>query len=100
MKRTLSTLLVTAVIGLLPLAGAQAGDEFTPAQKDEIGKIVHDYLLAHPEVLLDVSRELEKRQQAAQDDLRQQAVSKHADELFRSPADLVAGNPKGDVTMV
>jgi protein-disulfide isomerase len=100
MKKTLSTLLVAAAIGLLPLAGARAGDEFTPAQKDEIGKIVHDYLLAHPEVLLDVSRELEKRQQAAQDDLRQQAVARHAEELFRSPADLVAGNPKGDVTMV
>ena len=87
-------------IALLALPTAAAADEFNPKQRDEIGAIVRDYLLKHPEVLLEVSKELDKRQQEAEDQQRNGAVAENADALFRSPSDFVAGNPKGDVTMV
>ena len=37
---------------------------FAPDQRTEIEKIVHEYLLSHPEVLQDAMAELEKRQTA------------------------------------
>jgi protein-disulfide isomerase len=88
-----------AVLLLIP-AEAMAAGEFNAKQRDEIGAVVRDYLLKNPELLLELSKELEKRQQASEDQQRETAVSENAAELFRSKADLVAGNAKGDVTMV
>lgn len=90
-----------AAVSLLALAGAaQAQDSFNDAQKKEIGEIVRAYLLDHPEVLLEVSKELEARQNEADAKQREQALSENATEIFRSPHDLVGGNPQGDVTVV
>jgi len=74
--------------------------EFTDKQRAEIGTIVREYLLQNPDVLLEVSQELERRQQAGEDEKRKAALAANAKELFHSPADLVAGNPQGSVTMV
>lgn len=85
---------------LLLASAAPAETSFSDAQKKEIGGIVRQYLLDNPEVLLEVSRELEARQQQTEAKQREEALKSSADELFRSPSDLVAGNPQGDVTMV
>lgn len=45
-------------------AGATAGDAFTPAQQARIGEIAADYLVAHPDVLIEVSKKLQARQEA------------------------------------
>jgi protein-disulfide isomerase len=84
---------------VMPLA-ASAESSFSDAQKTEIGEIVRDYLLSHPEILLEVSQELENRQKLAESQKREGALQANAKELFDSPDDLVAGNPEGDVTMV
>ncbi len=75
-------------------------DEFDAKQRDEIGVVVREYLLKNPEILLEVSKELERRQQVAEEQQREIAVAQHATELFHSKSDFVAGNTKGDVTMV
>jgi protein-disulfide isomerase len=82
------------------LAGVAAAEEFTAEQRGEIEAIVRDYLLRNPEILLDVGRELEKRQQETEAKRAKGAIVEHAEEIFRSPADFVAGNPDGDVTIV
>ena len=79
---------------------AVAEQGFSDAQKKEIGSIVRDYLLANPDILLEVSRELETRQKLAETQMRESAMQANADAIFRSPHDYVAGNPKGDVTLV
>jgi protein-disulfide isomerase len=87
---------------LLPAlsAGTAAADEFSDAQKAEIGAIVRQYLLDNPEVLVEVSQELEKRQQEQQAEQRQGVIGENAASIFRGAGDLVAGNPEGDVTVV
>lgn len=87
-----------ALLALSPAALADAS--FTDAQKQEIGEIVRQYLMDNPEVLLDVSRALEAKQQAREEEQRTKVLQSNADQIFRSPADFVAGNPKGDVTVV
>ena len=84
---------------LLP-AAASAEDSFNDKQRTEIGQIVRQYLLDNPELLLEVSKELEIRQKAEEDKKREGALAANAEALFKSPNDLVAGNPEGDVTMV
>ncbi|MDE2374565.1 MAG: DsbA family protein, partial [Hyphomicrobiales bacterium] len=69
-------------------------------QREQIGNIVKDYLLAHPEVMQDVMAELEKRQQAAEAEKHRNAVAQNKATLFSSPHQVVLGNPHGNVTMV
>jgi protein-disulfide isomerase len=45
-------------------AGAAGADAFTPEQQVRIGEIAADYLVAHPDVLIEVSKKLQARQQA------------------------------------
>lgn len=87
-----------ALLAMTPFAFAEGS--FSDAQKKEIGAIVREYLMQNPEVLLDVSKALEAKQQQAETEQRGQVLKDSADQIFRSPSDYVAGNPKGDVTIV
>ena len=77
-----------------PLAG------FSAQQRAGIEQIVREYLLAHPEIIIEVSRELEKRQAVAQADSHAKLLVAKRAEIFRNPQDFVAGNPDGKVTVV
>jgi protein-disulfide isomerase len=87
---------------LLAAAMPQAvrAQAFSPAQRSSIETIVHDYLLAHPEVLQEAMAELEKRQSAAEAEKHRAAVKEHAQTLFSSPRQVTLGNPNGNVTFV
>src|SRR6185295_19972719 len=69
-------------------------------QRGEIEKIVREYLLAHPEVLEEVSAELSKRQSAAEALKHETAVTTNAQAIFSSPRGVTIGNRDGDVTFV
>ena len=84
-------------LGLAPVASAQS---FNDAQRGEIEQIIKGYLLAHPEVLEEVSAELSKRQQAAEAEKHEAAVKKDAETIFNSPRGVMIGNHSGDVTFV
>jgi protein-disulfide isomerase len=86
----------------LALAGAApaVAQSFSADQREEIGKIIKDYLLTHPEVMQDVMAELEKRQQSAEAEKHRAAVVENKATLFSSPHQVVLGNPQGNVTMV
>ena len=73
---------------------------FTPAQRAEFGKLVREYLLANPEVIVEVSEELQRRQQEAQNKQRREVLSSSKEQIFRSPVDFVLGDENGDVTIV
>jgi len=85
----------------LPSSSGQAfAAEFSPAQKTEIETIIHSYLLEHPEVLREVSVELDRRQKLEEADLRTHAIDDNKQALFDSPFQAVVGNPKGKITLV
>lgn len=90
---------LTAIFLALPALAARA-QTFSADQREQIGNIVKDYLLAHPEVMQDVMAELEKRQQAAEAEKHRNAVAQNKATLFSSPHQVVLGNPHGNVTMV
>lgn len=85
-----------------PVAVATAGDTqaFSPAQLDAIKDIVRKTLIENPDILVEASAALQQKEQDAQDQQQAAALATHANELFRSKTSPVAGNSKGDVTVV
>ncbi len=84
---------------LAPICMA-AADEFTPAQKKELGSFIKDYLVNNPDVLREAIVALDKHDKQTADDERQKAVSNQANELFSSKFQATVGNPKGSATLV
>jgi protein-disulfide isomerase len=80
--------------------GGACADQFTPAQKDEIGAIMKDYLVAHPEVLREAMEALDKKEKQAEAEARQKVVADQAGALFSSPYQATVGNAKGGATLV
>jgi protein-disulfide isomerase len=70
------------------------------ADPERIERIIRDYLINKPEILVEMTNELDKRQAAEQSVQQQKAISQNADAIFRSPVSHVAGNPNGDVSVV
>ncbi len=113
MKCFLSHVLRIAAMGLaLMLAGLPASaQEFSDAQKAEVGKIIgeylkenpefiREYLLENPEILLEVSERLRDRQFQEEKENAKLAMTTHKEKLERHPMTPVTGNPEGDVTLI
>ena len=76
-----------------------AADSFNPTQTKSIQTIVHDYLVKNPEVLVEASQNLQKKQQEAMTEQAKVAIVDHAAQLFGGNMTAV-GNLKGNVTLV
>lgn len=81
-------------------AAAAAAKAFTPEQRKAIEFIIKDYLLANPDVFLEVQQALEAKMEKIQADKLKVAIGENAAEIFRKPNAALAGNEKGDITVV
>jgi len=70
------------------------------ADPERIERIIRDYLINKPEILVETTNEPDKRQAAEQSVQQQKATSQNANAIFRSLVSHVAGNPNGDVSVV
>ena len=80
--------------------GPVRAQSIAPDQRGEIEKIIHEYLLSHPEVLQEAMAELEKRQNAEDAEKHLAAIKDNAPAIFSSAHQVNLGNAQGDVTMV
>ncbi len=87
-------------VGSMPLhADKLKSVSMNAAEKKQVEQVVHDYLVNHPEVLVEASQVLQKRQQVEMQVQARSAIAQHAAEVFQSKLTL-EGNPKGNVTLV
>lgn len=93
----LSTIVALGLFTSMPQLSAA---EFDASQTKAIEKIVRDYLLQNPDILVEVMAELEAKHEAAQKDIQDAAIAKHHKAIYEDPTSFVFGNPKGDVTIV
>ncbi len=92
---------LSLAVGLcLAPIGAASADEFTPAQKQEMGAFIKDYLVSNPDVLRSAIEALDKHDKQVADAERQKAVDDQAGPLFSSKFQANVGNPKGSATLV
>lgn len=68
--------------------------------KEDIEKIVREYILKNPEIIQEAIMELRKKQEMAEQTARSKALETHKQQIFQSKRDIVIGNPNGDVTLV
>jgi protein-disulfide isomerase len=81
-----------------PAADAKA--PFSAEQKKEIEKIIKDYLVANPEVFVEVQNALDAKLEKEQAEKLKVAISENAASIYRAPNASVAGNANGDITVV
>ncbi|MEK1933801.1 MAG: DsbA family protein [Pararhizobium sp.] len=91
-----ATLILLSATAALP-QGAHALDD---KQKQEIGDFIKEYLVAHPEILLEAQQALKKKQADEQLQQAEAAINDNEKAIFQSKYDVTLGNPKGDVTIV
>ena len=70
------------------------------AERQELEQFIHDYLLAHPEVIEDAIRALQTKRDAEAALAQNKAVEENRALIFDSANQAVLGNPKGTVTLV
>lgn len=74
--------------------------KFSAADRADIEKIVKNYLLNNPEILYEVQSALEIKMEKEQAEKTKKAISENAKDIYRHPNAAIAGNPKGDITVV
>jgi protein-disulfide isomerase len=84
---------------LLPPSPAAAA-EFTPEQRQAIEAVIRDYLTKNPEVMLDALQAAEDKIKSESHINASAALAARRHEVFDDPDSPIAGNPKGDATLV
>lgn len=97
--------LLTGLATLSPVGAADNGLQssapaFDETQTQAIERIVKDYLLEHPEVILESVALMQEREEEAKMVATSLYITENEDEIKFSPTAFVAGNPNGDVTIV
>jgi protein-disulfide isomerase len=72
----------------------------TPIDPDAIHPIIENYLLANPRILQQMSIALDAELRAEQRAQTKVALASMNDAIYADPANIVIGNPDGDVTLV
>jgi protein-disulfide isomerase len=88
-----------AMLALMPW-GPAAAAEFTPEQRQAIEAIVRDFLQKNPEALLDALQAAEDKIKGDAHDKAAAALVARRYEVFDDPDAPVAGNPKGNASLV
>lgn len=98
----LRLLLITALAGWLLLDPGARGPALAAGgmSQDQLDQRIHDYILAHPEVLMEALQKLEERQREAEAADARQVLKARADDIFHNKQSPVGGNGDGDVTLV
>ena len=68
--------------------------------KAEVGKIVREYLLENPEIMLEVQQALEIKQQTELADTQKAIIESQKQSVFSAPYQIEIGNPNAEITIV
>jgi protein-disulfide isomerase len=90
-----AVLAIAIGVGLWPACA-----ETPPIPREAIEQVIREYLLSHPEVILESLRQAEQRQREAARAQARAVVAARRQDLLQSPDSAVGGNPTGDVTVV
>jgi protein-disulfide isomerase len=88
------------VAGTNPAPAPQMAAGAPAADRTQIEAIVHNYLAANPEILMEMQTALESREEERQRMTQVDTIRGASDEIFNASYDGVIGNPQGSVTVV
>jgi protein-disulfide isomerase len=90
---TLSLLLVLTI-------GVAAAAEPPALSREQIEQIVREFIMAHPEVLVESLRAGDAKRREAERTRAKEAIATHREELLRDTTSPAAGDASGDLTIV
>jgi protein-disulfide isomerase len=107
MLRVLSCLFAICFAAAMATAPVQAAGQnaletkstFTTAQREEMKRLIHDYILANPDVVKEAIIALQAKEDVARDQQQKSAIVSRQQELIDPAEGTVIGNPKGNVTI-
>ena len=100
LSAALRPLLALVLLALSATVAPAADAPPTPAQREAMEGVVRDYLMRHPEVIVEALEAYQAQEQTRKEKAANAAIAKSGETLFRHPMTPVSGNPKGDVTVV
>jgi len=79
---------------------AAAAEPFSPDQKSALDTAIRDYIMAHPEVIVESLNAMQARQELVEKERQRAALAHMQGQITGNENDPVIGNPDGDVTVV
>lgn len=95
-----SLALIAALVMTLDAAPVRAGETLSPDQEKAIEKLVEQYILDNPEVLIRAIDRLQAKRRAAEQAAVAQTLKSQVAELRNDPGSPVTGDRNGDVVVV
>ena len=98
----LRMLLIAGIAGWLLLNPGVRGMALAASEmsQDQLDQRIHDYILAHPEVLVQALQSLDERQRQAEAAQAKETLKARANDIFQDRQSPVGGNAQGNVTLV
>ncbi|TIW17539.1 MAG: DsbA family protein [Mesorhizobium sp.] len=98
----LRIVLIAGIAGWLLLNPGARGPAFAAGEmsQDQLDQRIHDYILAHPEVLVQALQSLDERQRQAEAAEARKVLKARAADIFHDEQSPVGGNAQGNVTLV
>jgi protein-disulfide isomerase len=81
-------------------AAAETHDVLTPEETRAFEKVIRDYILANPEIVMDALKILDARKRASEAGQARQQLAARRDDILNDPGAPIGWNPDGDVTIV
>jgi len=97
MTKRFATLLFAGVASICVVLPSQALDD---SEKEELGAFIREYLIANPEILFEVQKAYEAKQEVLQKEKSKDIIANASDAIFNSPSNVILGNPEGEITIV
>ncbi len=104
--RSLQTIKIIAsfAIGIffsLPLLStAQATESLSQREREQVIELIRETLTKDPEIIMEALDVLRKRREQAEALQKKTALAENKSAIFNDPLTPIAGNPKGDVSLV
>lgn len=99
-KKLLGICLLVLSLGATSPAISGADDNLSGKQRQEIEKIIHQYIMDNPKVILDAVARLQATEESAKEEQVKATLTSSRDLLLNDPDTPIGGNPNGDVTVV
>ncbi|MHA1536616.1 MAG: DsbA family protein [Alphaproteobacteria bacterium] len=99
------SLLAALLAGLLvasatPALAESKSTALSPAQEKAVRKLVRDYLFENPEIIIEAMQKLREKRKLAERQRIGKVLASYRQQIYENPQSPIAGNPKGDVTIV
>ncbi len=91
---------VTVFVSLPLFAQGKSDNNFSEGETETIKKLALEALLENPEILREVSRILQAREEQKRNDSVSDLIREYSSELTDTKDTVVIGNPAGDITIV